>query len=342
VLLVARKTTGKWIGLVLLLFAVIGSSIGFYAVFAAPFPAYVSENGSSAALRIESGMSFAAVTKELEALGLVGNEKIFRLRARLKGYDRQIQAGVYVVEPGETVENVLDKMAQGQVAPSLKVTIPEGYNIRQIATRLEQAGVIDGDVFLQEIKDFQPDGLVLPQNEFPIEGFLFPDTYTFALQETTFGIATRMYNRFNQVVGADYARLAAEHNMTLLEAVTLASIIEKEIRVGSERQLAAGVFLRRIQVGMPLQSCATVQYLLPQPKARLTYADLEIQSPYNTYLHPGFPPGPIANPGRDSLMAAVQPQDEGFLYFVAKKDGSHVFSKTFAEHKAAQQRINNE
>jgi UPF0755 protein len=319
----------------------VGLAFG-YVFFLSSTPSYNPEDGQSAVLRIDSGMTFSDVTTALDNVGMVGNQQIFRLKARIYGYDRQIKAGVYLIEAGEKAEDVLKKMADGEVAPSLKVTIPEGYNIRQIAVRLETAGILEAESFLEAMKDYRPAGLVLPTVEYPIEGFLFPDTYVFAPQDSPVDVADKMYQRFLQVVGDDYTSLAAKRNLTLLQAVTLASIIEKEIRVASERELAAGVFLRRISIRMPLQSCATVQYLLPEPKENLTYADLKIESPYNTYLHPGFPPGPIANPGKGSLMAVINPQDEGYLYFVAKKDGSHVFSKTLAEHNAAKNRINNE
>jgi len=319
----------------------VGLAFG-YVFFLSSTPSFNPEDGQPAVLRIDSGMTFADATAALDNVGLVGNQLVFRLKARMYGYDRQIKAGVYLVEPGENAEDILQKMADGEVAPSLKVTIPEGYNIRQIAVRLEDAGILEAEAFLEAMKVYHPEDLILPEVEYPIEGFLFPDTYVFSPQDSPVEIADKMYERFLQVVGNDYASLAATHNLTFLQAVTLASIIEKEIRVASERDLAAGVFLRRISIRMPLQSCATVQYLLPEPKENLTYADLKIESPYNTYLHPGFPPGPIANPGKDSLMAVVHPQDEGYLYFVAKKDGSHVFSKSLAEHNAAKNRINNE
>ena len=315
---------------------------GVFVLWIAASPPYQAEDGEAALLRIDSGMTFADVTQELTGYGLVKFPAVFRLKGRIHGYDRQIKAGVYLIEPGETAEDVLAKMAAGDVAPSLKVTIPEGYNIRQIAGRLEASGIIDAAAFLASMREYRPTGLDLPDVEYPIEGFLFPDTYVFASQETPEGIADKMVARFWQVAGEDYAERAAVHGMNLLQAVTLASIIEKEIRADAERQLAAGVFLRRISIRMPLQSCATVQYLLPEPKENLTYQDLKIPSPYNTYLHPGFPPGPIANPGQASLQAAVDPQDEGYLYFVARRDGTHVFSKTLDEHNAAKNRINSE
>lgn len=302
---------------------------------------YTSQDGSSMYVKLDSGTSFATLTDRLAKAGLVKNEKVFKLRARMHGWDKGIKAGLYELEPGETADNLMEKMLTGQTAPSLSVTIPEGYTVKQIAKKLAASGVVDEAAFLQAVNEYHDARIPSPKPGciYALEGYLFPDTYFFAHNSTPEDIIKKMTDNFFKVADAKYIDAVNAKGLDLSQAVTLASLVEREAKASAERSLIAGVFMKRIAINMPLQSCATVQYLLPKQKGKLLYKDLEIESPYNTYKHPGLPPGAIANPGKAALMAVADARDdEGYLYFVAKSDGTHTFSKTLAEHNAAKKR----
>jgi len=175
----------------------------------------------------------------------------------------------------------------------------------------------------------------VPHGEKRLEGFLFPDTYQFEADATAEEIINVMLKRFGEVYNEEYRRRAQELGLSTLEVVTMASIVEKEAKLDEERAVIAGVFYNRLKKNWKLESCATVQYLLGEPKAELSYKDLEIDSPYNTYKYYGLPPGPIASPGKASLEAALYPEEVDYLFFRANPDGSHTFSRTLAEHNQA-------
>lgn len=276
---------------------------------------------------------------------LIKNEIVFRLYARYRGYDQKLQAGRYLLKTSMNMEEIMQTLQQGVLwEEGLRFTIPEGFSLEQIAGRLEDECLIDKEAFISACQDYMQD--IDPSFNFlkdipsgvnyGLEGYLFPDTF-----EVHRGIIARelievMLNRFSDVFNSDYRQRAGEMGYTLHEIVTLASIVEKEARVAKERPIVSAVFHNRLQSPeMPLlQSCATVQYALGEVKPVLLNEDLEIDSPYNTYLYPHLPPGPIASPGRDALEAALYPAEVDYLYFVYKEDGSgtHYFSTTLQEH----------
>ncbi len=226
----------------------------------------------------------------------------------------------------------------------LRFTIPEGFTLEQIAARLEDEGMVGKEAFISACQDYMQniDPSFSFLNDIPssvnflLEGYLFPDTFEVRRGITARELIDVMLHRFNEVFNEDNRRRASEMGFTLHEIVTLASIVEKEARVAEERPIISAVFHNRLQSpGMSLlQSCATVQYALGEVKPVLLYEDLEIDSPYNTYLYPYLPPGPIASPGEDALEAALYPAEVDYLYFVYKEDGSgtHYFSTTLQEH----------
>lgn len=266
---------------------------------------------------------------------VISNARLFALLARVSGRSRNLQPGRYTLPMGISEFRALQLIERGGER-LVRVTIPEGFTLRQIARRMAAEDVCDSLAFITAARDTQllrRLGIVRTS----AEGYLFPDTYLLPVESPADEIVGLMYRRFRGVLAAltDTGTLTPQRRH---EVVTLASLIEAEAEQDSERPLIASVFLNRLKRRMPLQSCATVQYLLPQRKAVLTAADTRIESPYNTYLHPGLPPGPINNPGRSSLQAALQPAETDYLYFVAKGDGRHHFSATFAAHLAAQRR----
>lgn len=289
---------------------------------------------------IPQGTSGAEIAKILADKNLIRNESFFRLLIRWEGAGKNLKAGEYELSPTLNPRQLIKLLTSGDVYENyVRVTIPEGYTIRQITHLLDKEGIIERERFLELIEkgDFPFHYISdIPQEvNYRLEGYLFPDTYYFSREASEEEIIRRMLERFNDITEGEIKEQAQKLGLSLHEIVTLASLIEREALLAEERELIAGVFYNRLEKGMLLGSCATVQYILGEPKANLTTKDTQIPSIYNTYLHAGLPPGPIASPGKDSLLAAVRPRETDFLYFRARDDGSHVFSRTLAEHNRA-------
>ncbi len=300
-------------------------------------------------LEIPPGSSSADIAEILQQSGVIRNSLVFRLYARYRGLDGHLKAGDYQVSPAMTFDEILDKMIRGDVIQRYtRITIPEGLRVEQVASRLGNQGIVDEDLFLEFLleKDFDYWFLEdIPPSAYPVEGYLFPDTYHLEEEPSEEIIIHRMLRGFEEVFDSTYRQRAEELGMSVHEVVILASIIEREARLKEERPVISGVFHNRLEKNMLLQSCATVQYALGEVKPVLTIRDTQVDSPYNTYLYAGLPPGPIASPGKDALHAALYPADTEYLYFVLRGDGSggHYFGRTFGEHeenrrKAARER----
>jgi UPF0755 protein len=294
-------------------------------------------------VNIPFNSSTAQIAGILQQEGIIKSSLLFRFYARYKGYDQKLQAGNYLLSPGMTLDEILSALQQGVILErGVKLTIPEGFTVEQIAGRLEEEGLAGREEFLDICLEYRCEPVLefiqaAPSGvEYLLEGYLFPDTYEILPDVTPQEIVEMMLRRFARVFDDSFRQRAAELGFSPHEIVTLASLVEKEARVPEERPLISAVFHNRLKSeNMPfLQSCATVQYILGEVKPVLTYQDLEIDSPYNTYLYPGLPPGPIASPGKDALQAALYPADVDYLYFVYKEDGSgeHYFSTTLEEH----------
>ena len=292
--------------------------------------------GADVVVTIPKGSSTSAIADSLRARGVIDNPIKFRLLARLLGFDRKLRHGRYTLPTGSEELSVLRLLTEpGRT--SIMVTIPEGFRLNQIADLLEQNEVCPAADFIAACQDrVLLSSLGIPLNS--AEGYLFPDTYDLELGAQASDVVRVLAARFHEV----FEELRLEHAPVLDDArtVILASIIEREVALEDEVPVVAGIFLKRLKLGIPLQSCATVQYLLPEPRECLTIQDTRIESPYNTYLHPGLPPGPISSPGRRALRAAMRPAETEYLYFVAKGDGSHIFSRTLREHESAKHRVN--
>lgn len=312
------------------------AAIAWNMAYAAP------ADGEIVHVVVGQGWTARRIGNMLETEGLVPDAWLFDAAARLIGVAGRLKAGEYVFVRGTGMARIADAMARGKVA-QVRVTLAEGLTARQMGELLGESGVTDAGAFMAIVE--APPAWVQEQFGFTeagasLEGYLFPDTYSFAKGVPAATVVRSMLARFESMVLARYEQ--ASSNLSLREAVILASIVEREARVAAERPVIAGVFLRRLEVGMPLQSCATVQYLLPTPKERLSIADTQIDSPYNTYLVRGLPPGPIGNPGVSSFEAVMAPAGGGMLYFVARPDGSHVFSSSYSDHLKAKAQIERE
>lgn len=288
-------------------------------------------------INIPKGASTGLAAKLLQEKKLIHSSAVFKLYFRINKFDGKLKPGDYSLKRNMSVPEIAKKLVAGSVI-SYSFTIPEGFNTKQIADSLEKKGFINRQKFMQLVatEDFGYDFLQdLPQNERRLEGYLFPDTYHITQDTDEKAILQMMLDRFNQEISADYSKKAEALGLSLHEAITLASIIEREAVKDSERVKVSAVFHNRLRIGMKLESCATIQYALGEQKTRLLYSDLRIESPYNTYKYSGLPPGPIASPGSPSLKASVNPENVDYLFFVVSENGEHSFSETLAQHNKA-------
>ncbi|MBI2890584.1 MAG: endolytic transglycosylase MltG [Nitrospirae bacterium] len=293
------------------------------------FPA--NESVGEMMFRVQWGESLDQVAHRLHEDGLVQQPYRFVRLARYLGVSRKMQAGAYMLSGRMTPLQILDHLTTGRVV-RFKVTVPEGYNLYQIARLLEDGDVVPAEDFLTAVRD--PRLLVeLGIEGDTAEGYLYPETYVFSSSLTAPRVVRMMVEQFRVVYDEGVATKARQLGMTQREVVTLASLIEKESSVPEELPLVSAVFHNRLRIRMRLQSDPTVIYgLLPDFNGNLTRAHLEMDGPYNTYTRSGLPPGPIANPGREALIAALYPAHANVLYFVSRNDGTHIFSSDLKSH----------
>lgn len=286
-------------------------------------------------VKIQEGMAGAEVADMLEEKQLIRSALALRLVMKLHESDFSIKKGEYQVDPSKSPLVILKELSVAQPL-SRGATFPEGVTLKQVCQILGREQVVDAKKFEKLVTE---KGSTIDKS-FPtnLEGYLFPDTYEFAWEPTPEDVARQMTGQFKKVTGPLWAKHKKKAPLSFRETVILASLVEREAQVPSERPLIAGVYINRIKKGWKLECDATIQYALGEQKKVLTYADLELDSPYNTYKHQGLPPGPIANPGQSSLEAAMNPEPSPYFFYVRndlKNDGSHVFSRTFEEHNDA-------
>jgi len=292
--------------------------------------------GHETTVTIEQGMGFEAIAGLLYKEGVVSDPLAFKLLARFSKQDGKLKAGQYLLSTGYTPQKVLDLLVSGQ-AILYKVSVPEGLTMRQIAKLAEQAGLGSPESFDRAARDKD----LLAKYGVPAdsaEGFLFPETYLFTKKPGNDArqVVEAMLAQFQKTLGKVWPQ-GAPQGRPLYEAVILASIVEKETGQAGERGKIAGVFANRLRIKMLLQTDPTIIYGLGEKfdgNLRRVHLD-DPKNPYNTYQHPGLPPGPICNPGLDALKAAANPESHDFLYFVSKNDGTHYFSKSLDEHNSA-------
>jgi len=331
--------------MVLVLLCVVLLLGALYALFLRSNNPALSD-GRQVTFVVAPGESTAKIAANLKRAGLIDNVTIFRFRLLRSGLTTTLKAGTHKLTAGMDYERIILELRQSPGVPSAKVTIPEGANIDRIAVILQDKIGLSAADFKAYAEAAAPDFVT----QYPflagayddsLEGFLFPDTYQFSVSISAPEVCAQMLARFQSVYGGLPAPAAGAANRDFSPAqyVTIASLVEKEVSVPAERPLVASVIYNRLDRSMKLQLCSTVQFLLPDPsknKLRLTTEDLATPSPYNTYLNSGLPPGPIANPGKAALQAALNPARTDYLYFVLTgKDGSQTFASTAAEFEAA-------
>lgn len=300
-------------------------------------------NTTEISIEIPKGASTTKIAAVLKENDLINNETAFKMLSKNMEADGNMKAGTYVLSQSMSSEDIINKLTSGDVyVETFKFTIPEGFNNKQIIERLVAEGFIDEEKFNDELKSgtFDYKFMESVDRQYNLEGFLFPDTYELKTGASEHEIIDIMLKRFDNVFKEEYYSRLDEIDMDINELISLAAIIEKEAVLDTERDVVSSVFHNRLNKGMKLESCATVQYVLDEVKDVLTFDDIAIETPYNTYKYAGLTPAPIASPGEKSIIAALFPAQTDYLFFVVSNlgDGSQYFSKTFAEHQKAIQK----
>ena len=292
-------------------------------------------DGRTCVITVENGMTAADIANMLHKEKLIKRPESFRLEARFMGLEGKLQAGKYEIEAGKSNSEIIDILARGQVK-TVSFTVPEGYTVNKIAAKLAAEGLGDAEKFKEAARNYTPYKYMETNNPdviYKAEGFIYPSTYLFTDGMTEKDMLAVMVKEFNTQINHEKIGDAAEKaDMQLRDIVTIASMVELEAVFKEEQPRIAGVFLRRLQIYMPIQSDTTIQYILGAQKEEITFADTEIQNPYNTYVNAGLPPGPIGSPSIDAIKAVLNPEQTDYLYFVADKDGHHRFTRTYDEH----------
>lgn len=294
-----------------------------------------SFSGKKPLVKIPRGVNSKRISFILWENKIITNPYFFSLLAKVLNYDSRLKAGVYEFD-SPTLLSVLSKLKKGEVK-LYKITIPEGLPKWEIAEVLAEKGIVNSEKFLEMV-----DNPSLFYKEFPwlvgersLEGYLFPDTYYFTLEEDPLRVVRKFLTKFERVVLPLYQRRDKTGRLSLHEIITLASIVEKEAKVDFEKPIIAGVFYNRLRRGMKLRADPTVKYALGSFSKRLNKKMLNYPSVYNTYLYSGLPPGPICSPGVNSIKAVIYPAQIDYLYFVARGDGTHEFSSSYRDHLKA-------
>jgi UPF0755 protein len=275
---------------------------------------------------IEPGMNAKEISFMLKEEQLIRSPYLFLAYTRVRRLANKLRPGCYDLNTTMSFGDMLVKMSEGETY-GVKVVIPEGYNSVQIASLLSHKNLVNRDQFLQVVR------------QKGLEGYLYPATYAILPGTRAEAVAQMMVEKFNSVFNEKLLGQCEALNMNQRQVLTMASIIEKEAKKSEEKPEVAAVFYNRLKKKWLLESCATVQYALGKNKSALSLADLKIRSPYNTYQHPGLPPGPICNPGLASIKAALNPGKSDNMFFIAKGDGTHKFSRYYRDHLKEKQQI---
>jgi UPF0755 protein len=291
--------------------------------------------GETQRVHVPSGASFNQVVDSLAVKNIVRAPRLFRIYGRIQGAAGSIRPGTYAFRENTGWDVVLDALLRGRVLTA-RMAVPEGWDINGIAPRIAEITGADVD----SIRTMLLDTASASRFDVPgpnLEGYLYPATYTFPITVSVDTVVVQMVDAYRRIWTEERRTRAAERGMSEREVITLASIVEKEARVRDEMPLIASVFHNRLRIGMPLQADPTVQYAAGVHRARLLYAHIDsvADNPYNTYRHRGLPPGPIGSPSVLAVDATLDPADESYLYFVARPDGTHIFTRTLADHNRA-------
>lgn len=335
---VNRKKKGHAVLFTFITLLIIGAFLSF-TYYKKSLEPVSSMDKQSIDVEIPSGSSSQDIGEILESNNLIKNKWVFLFKVKTLDTKGSLKAGNYNLNKSMDLDQIVDSLVKGgKSGNTVRFTIPEGYELEDTAKKLSKEDIVNYDKFIELTKDkknFEEEFVFLKQLDDgqSLEGFLFPSTYEIYEKHSEEDIVKRMLQGFERVYKKDIEEALKTNNLDLNEIITLASIVEREAKLDSERRTISGVFHNRLDIGMTLGSCATVQYILGERKTVLTNAETRIDSPFNTYINKGLPPAPIASPGEKSLLAAINPEDVDYLYFtLTGADGSHTFTKTYEEH----------
>ena len=289
-------------------------------------------------VHVKVGMTTADIADMLHEKQLVKNPKAFKFEARFKGLANKLQAGMYKIEGGMSNGAIVNEFANGRIE-LIDFIVPEGFNVVKTGRKLESLGLGSAEKFIELAKNYAPYDYMKTDNPhviFKSEGFLYPATYKVpygASEEEYLHIFVRHFNEVMKKNGV--LDTVKKRDLNMRDVVNMAAMVEMEAVYAEEQPRIAGVFLKRVEIGMPIQSDTTIQYILGAQKETITFKDTEIDNPYNTYQNYGLPPGPIGSPSLSAIRAVLEPEQTDYLYFVAQNDGHHRFSRTYAEHLRA-------
>ncbi len=320
----------RWVQSVAALLVVLGVTTIVLIFFASNTSSFASER----TVVIPRGASFKAVLDSLEFSGVLRLRLTLNLAGRVLGLTKTMKVGKYIFPRGLSNIEILNDLAEGKSRILVTLPVPEGWRMERIALQCGKILGIDVQRFIS-LCDNSTFRKELGVEASSIEGYLMPDTYKFLWQVSEEEIIERMVGDFKKFYADSLKKRQEELRFSLNEILALASIVEGEAVLDRERPIIAGVYLNRLKKRMRLEADPTVQYVIPDGHRRLTYSDLRYDSPYNTYLNYGLPPGPINNPGRKSILAVLYPEKHSYFYFVADGTGGHVFSRSYAEHQKA-------
>lgn len=332
------------------LFIILMPLVAAYFLLAAP--------GSFAAptiFYIASGETLSGIAGDLQTQGLVRSAEAFRIIFSLIYGESRVRAGAYYLDTPLTAPALARRIASGVYSETrVRVLIPEGFATRDIAEYFAKLGAFSAEEFLgvvgEPVRDYRKTGTTAPDFDkvsevarlkpdyIGMEGYLFPDTYFFYMPLDPRMIAETMAENMDKKFSPELRARAAARGRSVPEILTMASILEKEAATPEDRRIISGILWKRIKIGMALQADASLGYITGKPSSKLTESDLRIDSPYNTYKYPGLPLGPIANPGLDAIVSAIEPQSSPYLYYLSDKSGVMHYAKTFEEHKANKQK----
>jgi peptidoglycan lytic transglycosylase G len=342
-----RNGTATAVAVLVLVFVVLGVAVAGVLVqrtLSASEPKVTVDEGQPVTVVVASGSTTKTIADQLYKAGVVGSAKKFVASVKNADAGAELKAGTYELTTGMPDDVVIEALVSGPVVKYTKVTIPEGFTNRQVAARIEEAVGIPASEFLglanSGAAEFSAEHPYLAKAyKGSLQGYLFPKTYEIKEGATATEVIEMMLDQFDKETADIDLSFAQSRGLDLNEVVIAGSIIEREAKVAKERPLVSSVIYNRLKMGMKLQMCSTVQYILGTTRFRLTNRDIATPSPYNTYIHPGLPPGPIANPGRAALEAAAKPADTRYIYYVLTgKDGSQTFATNAQDFARAQQK----
>ncbi|MBS4804116.1 MAG: endolytic transglycosylase MltG [Clostridium sp.] len=319
-----KTLSKKTITIIIILLLILIASLYFVSTINNPL-----KGNEDIVVRVEDGDNFYSIINKLEEDKKLKSVPIIKLYVKVLGKNVDIKPGEYLLSKGSSVEEIINSLNTESSLNKVKFTVPEGYSIEDIASKLEDEGICSKNDFILAIKEYPLPSYVKPNEEkrYNLEGYLFPDTYIIEIGETPKEIINKMIKRFEEMLDeASKATNVIVKDEDIETVVTIASMIEKEARLDNERPTIASVIVNRLNIDMKLQIDATVIYALGEHVNIVTYDDLEIDSPYNTYKNYGLPVGPISNPGIESIKATLKPESTDYLFYVLKDDNSHYFT----------------